>query len=67
MSKEKDIKANLQRMMIGSCSCLTKTPDVSYHYVDCKYRQLMEAHDYIVALEHKNNYLTNLYESDKPR
>jgi hypothetical protein len=67
MSKEKDIKANLQRMMIGSCSCMTKTPDDSYHYVDCKYRQLNEAYYYIVELEDQVRSLRNIYESDKPR
>lgn len=30
---------------VGSCSCLTKTPDYKYHRDYCGYRILMEALD----------------------
>jgi hypothetical protein len=38
-------------MMISSCNCLTKTPDAMYHSLDCRYRHLAEALNYIENLE----------------
>jgi len=29
----------------GSCTCLTKTPNVEYHNVSCRYRLIMEEAD----------------------
>lgn len=62
MGKPVDIKANIYRMMTSSCSCVTKTNDPDYHYVDCRYRQLNEALSYIEELENKVEYLKELYE-----
>lgn len=28
--------------IVGSCTCLTKTPDISYHSTGCKYRLIVE-------------------------
>ena len=33
----------LRRLIVGSCSCLTKTDDPAYHAEDCKYRIIMDA------------------------
>lgn len=30
---------------IGSCDCLTKTPDIKYHKPGCKYRLISERND----------------------
>lgn len=67
MTNSVDIKANLYRMMLSSCSCVTKTNDPDYHYVDCRYRQLNEVLSYIEELESKVTFLKELYEGDKPR
>jgi len=37
-------KAKEAPTLFGSCTCLTKTPEWSYHALDCDYRKLMEAH-----------------------
>ena len=58
-----DLKANLHRMMTGSCTCMTKTPEIGYHYVDCKYRQLNEILEYIEHLEWQLDYIAG----DRPR
>jgi hypothetical protein len=63
MKNSIDVKANLNRMMISSCSCLTKTPISDYHYVDCRYRQLNEILEYIEDLE----YMVKFYEEGQPR
>lgn len=34
--------SKLHEEVVGSCSCLTKTPEVSYHAQDCKYRILID-------------------------
>ncbi|KVP16885.1 hypothetical protein WJ84_01010 [Burkholderia ubonensis] len=34
--------AALMKSKIGSCTCLTKTPEVRFHREDCHYRQLCE-------------------------
>lgn len=67
MANQVDIKANLYRMMVSSCSCVTKTNDSQYHYIDCRYRQLNEVLSYIEELESEVAYLKELYEGDKPR
>lgn len=33
----------IQEAMIGSCTCLTKTPNPDYHPPNCRYRVLHEA------------------------
>lgn len=34
--------ANDSDSIIGSCNCLTKTPDIKFHKKGCKYRLIME-------------------------
>ena len=38
----KSVLLKLAAMEIGSCTCVTKTPDTSYHSEDCLYRSLVE-------------------------
>ena len=40
--KTQVLVSKLYEEMVGSCSCLTKTPEVSCHAEDCKYRILMD-------------------------
>lgn len=28
--------------IVGSCTCLTKTPDIKFHKADCRYRLIVE-------------------------
>ena len=34
----KELVDSLEKLKIGSCTCLTKTPDVEYHSDECRYR-----------------------------
>lgn len=36
-------KKDLKMMLVGSCSCLTKTPEVRFHDEYCRYRIISEA------------------------
>jgi hypothetical protein len=54
----KDVKYNLQRMVVASCTCLTKTPDLHYHGPECNYRQYKEILSYIEHLEDTIDMLT---------
>lgn len=38
----KSVLHKLAAMAIGSCTCITKTQDTSYHSEDCLYRNLVE-------------------------
>ena len=38
-----DIYTRILIAQIGSCGCMTKTPNVRYHKQDCTYRVLSEA------------------------
>lgn len=40
--KTETLVNKLYEEAVGSCSCLTKTPEVSAHAEDCKYRILMD-------------------------
>lgn len=33
---------NIRIAQIGSCTCMTKTPDPAYHHATCIYKQLMD-------------------------
>jgi hypothetical protein len=35
--------------MVGSCTCMTKTPEIEYHKETCKYRMLREAYEGLLA------------------
>lgn len=37
-----DLRLAVFRAQMGSCSCLTKTPDPQYHAASCTYRRLSE-------------------------
>lgn len=37
--------------IVGSCNCLTKTPDPKYHLITCRYRQIMESHTAIARID----------------
>lgn len=37
------METQIRKMQIGSCNCLTKTPDLQYHKGWCKYRKLGNA------------------------
>ena len=49
------ITHKLQLISIGSCDCLTKTPDIEYHDKFCRYRLITEAIRYIEKLESDDN------------
>lgn len=40
-----DILIPLHRVMIGSCTCLTKTSDPIHHAENCRYKLINEAWD----------------------
>jgi len=46
-----DIKMRLLHKTIASCKCMTKTPEVKYHKVDCLYRVLRDSVAEIETLE----------------
>lgn len=46
-----DLKIKLHEMQIGSCTCLTKTPELKYHAEDCRYRVSAEILAYVEKLE----------------
>lgn len=37
------LREALEVAIIGSCSCMTKTPDAAFHSEDCKYRIIVDA------------------------
>ncbi|KVP65642.1 hypothetical protein WJ96_04545 [Burkholderia ubonensis] len=41
--------AALMKSKIGSCTCLTKTPEARYHHENCLYRQLCEIEQVMLA------------------
>jgi hypothetical protein len=43
MIDENDILFRLRLALSSSCTCLTKTPLIEYHDMNCRYRVLMEA------------------------
>lgn len=56
MSTELDDKLfELLKEMQGSCSCMTKTPDIKFHKFNCKYRKLMLRYELLSAQKEKNN------------
>lgn len=59
----KDVKYNLQRMIVSSCTCMTKTSDADYHGPECNYRQYTEILTYV---EHLEDTIDRLIE-DMPR
>src|SRR3954471_8500436 len=36
---------NLAKLIVGSCTCLTKTPVLKFHAEDCRYRVIQEAYE----------------------
>lgn len=42
-----DLLSRIQKNMVASCKCLTKTPDVEFHDADCLYRVLAESYELI--------------------
>jgi len=49
MTDKLEILTKLRMAKVSSCSCLTKTPEASYHREDCLYRVLAEAIEFIAA------------------
>lgn len=45
------LRTNLAHLSLGSCSCLTKTPEASAHRESCRYRWVCEASDAFDAFE----------------
>jgi len=37
----------LRKMQIAGCTCMTKTPDIQYHALDCKYRLAAEVEQFV--------------------
>lgn len=37
---KQEIILELNMLLIGSCNCLTKTPEVEYHKDYCKYKRI---------------------------
>jgi hypothetical protein len=54
-----DLIERIERACVGSCTCLTKTPEWEHHEINCRYRLLHEAavamreHDYSFMLRWK--------------
>ena len=44
-TNENDKIKELISEMVGSCTCMTKTPDPEYHREDCKYAILRKEYD----------------------
>ena len=44
------LQAHLTGMLVASCNCDTKPPDVEYHEIWCRYRQTSEAVELIDAM-----------------
>jgi len=42
LAEEMRERENGGESIVGSCTCLTKTPEVKYHKPDCRYRIIME-------------------------
>lgn len=47
---------------IGSCTCLTKSPDVHMHDGGCRYREIMEIADAVEALDAERGRLREALE-----
>ena len=43
--------------IIGTCECLTKTPDIRYHKKDCRYRIISERNTALALLNQSLNTL----------
>ncbi len=46
-----ELKDRLLRAQVGGCTCVTKTPELTYHDALCNYRLCAEAVDEITRLE----------------
>lgn len=46
--------------MIGSCTCLTKTPEAGYHKENCRYRLLKEVYNDMERIFHYNGQLCGI-------
>jgi hypothetical protein len=42
MTRVETIRGNLSQLVVGSCSCNTKTPDIIHHRDSCNYRIIKE-------------------------
>lgn len=49
MTNTTEVIAKLRMAQVSSCSCLTKTPEVSWHDAACRYRAIAEAIDVITS------------------
>ena len=36
------LSQRVTRQLVGGCTCMTKTPELRYHHLDCKYRVMAE-------------------------
>lgn len=50
-TRKEKILSLLCTAIIGSCTCMRKTPEVKYHSPDCRYRVLSEAEQLILGME----------------
>lgn len=42
-----EVRRKIMFGLLGSCSCVAKTPDYRYHADDCSYRVLCEVGEFI--------------------
>lgn len=57
------LSSRILKNMIGSCDCVTKTPDPKFHLDDCLYRVLSECYDVISAVEDLTKSVTEFTQS----
>lgn len=46
-----ELRINLLKATISSCTCFTMSPDIKYHDVDCRYRLIQRASNLSVKIE----------------
>lgn len=65
--REKELRDLESDSVVGSCNCLTKTPDIQHHKPGCKYRLIVERDGARAAVAAQSNTLRDVLDDIEAR